>query len=110
MAECARVAEVNAFIRLGGRPVLWKGTVFRVQTRDGVIVPSFVVIVVGRGTYFARRTNDRRGRSADMYQFDAGDYSGRTIVVDVVPPEAPPVGEWGEVRHRALRDGGYRLW
>lgn len=101
MAECVRVDEVNAFIRLGGKPVFWKGAVFR--CRDDVgnsSLPFVVTMVCDRGCFFGKLIADV-ATFASPLQFDAGDYSyGRTIVVERVPPDAPPVGEW------ASADGG----
>lgn len=102
MAECARVAEVNAFIRLGGRPVLWKGTVFWYDTIRWVVVRHFV------GAWDALpfadgRVVDGRWQASVMVRsrytvgFTPDDtYSwGKSVVVEDVPPYAPPVGEWG---------------
>jgi hypothetical protein len=96
-----RVAEVNAFIRLGGKPVLWKGAVFRCRDGVGNISMPFVVTMgcdrgcLYRECFFGKLIEDVDS-FAGQFQFDAGDYSyGKTIVVDAIPPDALPVGEWG---------------
>jgi hypothetical protein len=119
MAECARVAEVNAFIRLGGRPILWKGTVFRycgdsrgnvvvdlrgnrhpIDPRDLCTAPLWVVVETHLGGWTAHLVEasecwDGVGLTHIIPgRFMKAAYRGRVFQVVKVPPDAPPVSEW----------------
>jgi hypothetical protein len=93
MSEDLMIAAVNAFIQLGGKPVLPKGTWFSYYVNRhlvGKCIGRYLSTYEGYGYFYARR--DSCLYSA---RFSQGDYDRGTVVVEKLPLDACPLAKWG---------------